>query len=241
MSNCADAAARAVRHVAVNRQHDGRPVERVDQLRRDDADDAAVPALAGDHEHGLRADVRIGLDDLLGGGEDGGFLFAPADVLRVELHGQRAGFVAQRFVARQQQARGDIGRAHAAGGVDARRQHERDVIAVDRLAGEARDVEQRSQADLVRALRVSRSRPILAMTRFSPTSGTTSASVPMAAILTNPGSQLSRPGRSAECLHHLQRDADAGERLVRVGAVAPLGIDDRQGATAARRPARGGR
>ena len=31
------------------------------------------------------------------------------------------------------------------------------------------------------------------MTRFSPTSGTTSASVPMAATLTNPGSQLSRP------------------------------------------------
>ena len=33
------------------------------------------------------------------------------------------------------------------------------------------------------------------MTRFSPTSGTTSASVPIAAILTNPGSQLSRPAR----------------------------------------------
>ena len=66
------------------------------------------------------------------------------------------------------------------------------------------------------------------MTRFSPTSGTTSASVPMAAIFTNPGSQLSRPGRAAERLHELQRDADAGKVFVRVRAVAPLRVDDRQ-------------
>ena len=33
------------------------------------------------------------------------------------------------------------------------------------------------------------------MTRFSPTSGTTSASVPMAAIFTNAGSRLVRPVR----------------------------------------------
>ena len=37
--------------------------------------------------------------------------------------------------------------------------------------------------------------PSFAMTRFSPTSGTTSASVPMAAIFTNAGSQRSRPRR----------------------------------------------
>ena len=38
------------------------------------------------------------------------------------------------------------------------------------------------------------------MTRFSPTSGTTSASVPMAAILTKPGSQASRPvARHSAC------------------------------------------
>ena len=42
----------------------------------------------------------------------------------------------------------------------------------------------------------SASRPSLAITRFSPTSGTTSASVPMAAILTNAGSQLPRPARA---------------------------------------------
>ena len=41
--------------------------------------------------------------------------------------------------------------------------------------------------------RVSCSRPSLAMTRFSPTSGTTSASVPMAAIFTKAFSQPSLP------------------------------------------------
>src|SRR6185436_7253975 len=52
-----DAAARAVRHVAVDGNDDRRPMERVDQLRRDDADDPAVPAVAGDDEHGARPDL----------------------------------------------------------------------------------------------------------------------------------------------------------------------------------------
>ena len=66
------------------------------------------------------------------------------------------------------------------------------------------------------------------MTRFSPTSGTTSASVPMAATLMKPGSQLSRPARRHKRLHQLQRDADAGQVLVGIGAVVPLRIDHRQ-------------
>ena len=57
------------------------------------------------------------------------------------------------------------------------------------------------------------------MTRFSPTSGTTSASVPMAATLMKPGSQLLAAGAPAERLHQLQRDADAGQVLVRIAAV----------------------
>ncbi len=61
---------------------------------------------------------------------------------------------------------------------------------------------------------LSEARPSLAMTRFSPTSGTTSASVPIAAILMNAGSQLSRAGARAERLHQLERDADAGQVLV---------------------------
>ena len=60
-----DAAAGAVRDVAVDRQHDRRLVIRVDQLRRGDADDAAMPAVAADDEDVVGADRRIGLDRLL--------------------------------------------------------------------------------------------------------------------------------------------------------------------------------
>ena len=64
------------------------------------------------------------------------------------------------------------------------------------------------------------------MTRFSPVSGTTSASVPMAATLTNAGSQLIWPVRMHKRLHELQRDTDAGEVLVGVRAVVALRVDD---------------
>ena len=65
------------------------------------------------------------------------------------------------------------------------------------------------------------------MMRFSPTSGTTSASVPIDGDL-HEGRQPRRLARSrAERLHQLQRDADAGEILVRIGAVVALRIDDR--------------
>ena len=53
------------------------------------------------------------------------------------------------------------------------------------------------------------------MTRFSPTSGTTSASVPIAATLMKPGSQRSRPARRHSACTSFRRDADAGEVLVR--------------------------
>ena len=64
------------------------------------------------------------------------------------------------------------------------------------------------------------------MTRFSPISGTTSASVPIAAILTKAGSQPVRPALATERLNELERDADASEVLVRIRAIVPLGIDD---------------
>ena len=79
------------------------------------------------------------------------------------------------------------------------------------------------------------------MTRFSPTSGTTSAIVPMAAILRNDGSHLLAAALQAQRLHEFQRHADAGEVLVGIGAVAPLRVDHRQRLAAASPPARGGR
>ena len=63
--------------------------------------------------------------------------------------------------------------------------------------------------------------------RFSPISGTTSASVPIAAILTNAGSQARLPRPGAQRLHQLQRDADAGEVLVGIGAVVALRVHHR--------------
>ena len=62
------------------------------------------------------------------------------------------------------------------------------------------------------------------MTRFSPTSGTTSASVPSAAIFTKRGSHLSRPDRRAERLDELERHADAGEVLVRIRQSCRFGL-----------------
>ena len=79
------------------------------------------------------------------------------------------------------------------------------------------------------------------MTRFSPTSGTTSASVPIAAILTNAGSHFVLPGALAERLHQLQRDADAGQRSCRVRTVVALRVDHRQRGGQRRRRARGDR
>ena len=80
-----NAAARPVGDAVLDRQHDRRTMKRVDELRRDDADDAAVPAVAGDDQDRSRADVRIGLHDLLRGGQNLGFLFLTPDVLAVEL------------------------------------------------------------------------------------------------------------------------------------------------------------
>ena len=126
---------------------------RVDQLRRDDADHAAVPAVAADDEHVVRADRGVGLDRLLRLRDDVRFLgcwrwrFSSFSCCA-----SAARLVAMRFVGGEQQARRDVGRAHAAGGVDARREHEADVIAVDGLAGQAGGLEQRAQADRVRPL-----------------------------------------------------------------------------------------
>ena len=62
------------------------------------------------------------------------------------------------------------------------------------------------------------------MTRFSPTSGTTSASVPMAAIFTNAGSHARLAGLLAQRLDELERHADAGQVLVGYGQSCRLGL-----------------
>jgi len=93
-----NAAARPVRHAVFNRQDDGRPVERIDQFRGDNADHSAVPALAGHHQHAACADVGIRLDELLGLGQDVLVLGAAARVLGFELSGQCLRLLPHRIV-----------------------------------------------------------------------------------------------------------------------------------------------
>ena len=220
-----DAAARAVRDAVLDRQHDRRPVERIHELAGHDADDAAMPSLAGDDEHRSRADIRIGLDDLPRRREDLRlFLLAP-QVLPIELHRETPRLVGHRLVGREQQPRGDVGRAHAPRRVDARRQQKRDVVAVDRLAGQPRDVEQRAQSDLVRAARQHvepdlRDDPVLTHEGDDIGQRTDGGDLDEAR---EPALAL---GGAAERLHQLQGDADAREVLVRIAAVVAFGIDD---------------
>src|SRR5439155_24878128 len=117
-----------------------------------DADDTTMPAVAGDDDDGAGTDLEVGLDDLLRLRDNFGLFLLPAQVLGIQLLGQRPRFLAHRLVGRQQQTRGDVGSAHAAGGIHARRDDEADVVAVDLAAGQAADVEQRAKAYLVRSL-----------------------------------------------------------------------------------------
>jgi hypothetical protein len=78
-------------------------VERVHQLRRHDANDAAVPAGAGHDNDGARAHLEVGLDDLLRLRDDLGFLLLAAQVLGVEQRGQLLRFAGHRLVGGEQE------------------------------------------------------------------------------------------------------------------------------------------
>ena len=146
-------------------------------------------------------------------GDDVGFLLLAPEILRVELLGQPARFVGHRLVGGQQQSRGDIWRAHAAGGIDAGSEHEADVIAVDLLAGEAADVEQRTQPDLVRTLRQHGEAelgddPVFARQRNDV------GQRPDRRHLHERRHPVTAARSRTERLHQLECDADAGEVLV---------------------------
>src|SRR5262245_17307519 len=76
-----DAASRTRRDAVLDRQHERWFVVRVNELRRDDADDAAVPVLTSDDQDVLSADGRIALDDPLGVRENRRLLFLAKGVL----------------------------------------------------------------------------------------------------------------------------------------------------------------
>src|SRR6266511_937963 len=80
-----NAAAGSVRHFPVDGQHDRGAIERVDNLRRHNADDPAMPALSSHHQQRSRADVRIRLDNLLRFRNDVLFFLAAARVFHLQL------------------------------------------------------------------------------------------------------------------------------------------------------------
>ena len=107
--------------IAVDRDHDGRSVKRVNELRSDDADHTAVPAFAPDDQHRMRTDVGVGFHLASRRRQDLRLLPLPAQVFRLELIGQASRLGGARLVGQQQQAGGQIGAAHPTRCVDARR------------------------------------------------------------------------------------------------------------------------
>ena len=184
-----------------------------------------MPALARHHQYRVRADVGVALDRLLRGGHDL-LLFRPAPgVLGVELLGERLSLVGQSFVGREQQARREIGAGHAAGGVHARRHHEGDVVGVDGLAGQARDVEQRAQADLVRALRELLEAELGDDAVFADERHHVGQRANRGDLHEGLQPALTA-GLLTQALHQLQRHAHAGQVLVGIAAVAALRVHD---------------
>ena len=127
--------------------HDG-PVVALDEARRDDADHALVPALAGDDVAApSAARLRPGLDlgDRL-----------PQDPLldRLALAIQRLELLSQlerlALVLGEEQRQRGLGPAQASGRVDPRREPEADRRLVDRSRVDVTDAHQRPQTGLLR-------------------------------------------------------------------------------------------
>ena len=242
-----DAAARSVRDAVLDRQHERRLVVRLDELRRDDADDAAVPVVAGDDEHVLRRRSTDPCRSMrLRVGDDRGFLLLAPGVLLRQLSRQIARAVRVISSSRPRissRSTAQVRRAHPAGGVEPRREHEADVKAVERRGRAGRSPRAALRCPAPCAARSTGRRGRSGRSRGSRRrSGTTSASVPIAATLTKCGSSSApRPLCGEQRLHQLERDADAGQHLVRIRAVAPLRVDDGQRRRQRRLPARGGR
>jgi len=223
-----DAAAGSVGDLALDRQHDRGPVEGLDELGGDDPDDAAMPALAGHDQHVARADVGVAFDARLRLGDDRLLLLLAALVLAVERLGQLPRLVRHRLVDEEEEPCRQVGRAHAAGRVEARREHERDVVAVDRPAGEPRGLEQGAEPDRVPSRRQlveahAGEHAVLPHERHDVGERAEGGHLDERREPPLP------PVAPAQGLDELEDDPGAGQILVRIGAVAPPRIDDGDG------------
>ena len=208
-----DAAARAPARIAVERDHHARAAVALDQPRRDDADDAGVPALP---RHDQRRPVELGQAGGLGLDQDAQLLVAPLAVERVELLGHRRGPL---LVVGQQQLERGVGAAQAPRGVQPRTQPEAERLLVDLAGLERGHPHQGPQPRLARAARA-RARPSRTIRRFSPRSGTRSQTVASAARSRSsrgPGG-IQAGGRARRRLRELERHAGGAQLGRRVGA-----------------------
>ena len=119
-------AAGAMGHTILNADDDGRLGGALDNARGENADDAAMPAVAVDDEEAIGGDFRIGCKACFDGGERGGFHVAALAIEPFQLVRQLRGAMR---IARGEKLDDVGGHVHAAGGIDARRKAEGDVEA----------------------------------------------------------------------------------------------------------------
>ena len=167
-----DAPARALADVAVEGDEERRPAVALHHARGDDADHAGMPAVAREHEAGVALQVGDLLDLLERLVEDPLVQRLPLDVEPLQPPRQRGGLV--RIVGEQEPE--PVGRvADPARGVEPGPEDEAEVAGAELLAGEPAGLDQRAQpGQLLSARSVS---PCFTRIRFSPWSGTTSATV----------------------------------------------------------------
>ena len=138
--------------------------------------------------------------------------------------------------AHEQQVERQIGRPHAPGGIQARGQHEADVKAVELRVQQTASLQKGLDAGRVRAGRQAaeaavRDHAILADERHDVGQRADRSHLDEVRQRVDTAS-----AREEQSLHELQRDAHAGEVLVRIGAVGALRIDHREAPAAAQRP-----
>ena len=185
-----DGAAGAVGYTVFDADDDGRLGGALDDARGEDADDAAMPAVAVDDEEAVGGDFRVGCEAGFDGGERGGFHVAALAVEALEFGGELGGAVR---VARGKELDDVGGHVHAAGGVDARREAEGDVEAgelfgcgIERGRGK-----ERAQAGAHGTAQLAQAEGGDGAV-FAAGAGTASAMVAMAAILRKLGRVFSR-------------------------------------------------
>ena len=127
-----DGAARAMSHAIFHADDDGGLGCALDDAGGEDADDSAVPTIAGDDEHLVGGEFGFGGEAGFDLAEGLGFGFAAVEVELLELCGE---FLGAGGVAGGEELDNFCGDVHAAGGVDAGAEPKAEVVAGDFLAG----------------------------------------------------------------------------------------------------------